>query len=56
MKEFNVIVTPSEVFLIWYFQDGLEASIYVQINKWDKDFKYWQKVIERAIDVEARIG
>ncbi len=56
LKEFNPTTTSNENTRIHYFLEGLRPSIQVQLDNRGQDLDVWDKVVEKAIDVEVKVS
>ncbi len=54
MKEFDSTTAPNKETLIRYFWKGLRLSIRAQLDNQGQDLDTWNKVVEKAIDIEAK--
>ena len=53
-REFNSVVAPNKDTMIWYFQEGLRPSIQAQLDVKDQDLDFWDEVVDKTVDVEAK--
>lgn len=54
LKKFDPTTAPSKQILISYFCKVLRLFILAQIDYWKYDLDLWKKVVEKAIDTEAK--
>ncbi len=54
LKEFHPIATPNKETLICYFRETLRLSIQAQLDNHGRDLDTWNKMIEKAINAEAK--
>lgn len=45
-KEFDNIATPTNDFLIWYFQYGLRPTVRGQLDKRNRNLDDWQVIVK----------
>ena len=56
LKEFDLTTAPNEKTLICYFQEGSCPFIRAQLDNKRQDLNIWDKVVEKAVDAEAKAG
>ena len=53
LQKCDAIAAPNKDNMIWYFQEGLWPSIWVQLDVKDRDLDSWDEVVDKTVDVKA---
>ena len=56
LSEFDFIRTSNELTMIYYFREGLKPSIKVEMEQQDRETMDFEKMVQRVINVEAKVG
>lgn len=54
LRRFDSVTALNEDILIQYFQKGLKSSIWAQLDAQNQEQNFWDKAIEKAINIEAK--
>lgn len=54
LQEFNFVTALNKDILIQYFRENLRSFIQIQLNTRGRELDFWEKVIEKVVDVKAK--
>ena len=56
MLEFDPVATPTEVTIVWYFEEGLKPSIKAEIDQDDSQLIDYKELVSKAVRANAKAG
>ena len=56
MLEFDLVTSPTEVIMIWYFEEGLKPSIKAKIDQDNSQLINYKELVSKVVKAKAKTG